>query len=127
MRSVIRLAEIDDRANLMQSLEIGNTRDLIAPYSAEILRSYVRYIAAAPELTLFEGVPMGEGSKRRMLQIFRRTNGGSLLHLRQSLKRNCRRCPFCNISTASDLDHFLSKDSLRKAIISNCCDYPASR
>jgi hypothetical protein len=110
MRTVARPEEIDDVANLTQSLEIGNTSEFIAPYTEAIFRSYGRYVLAAPELSLFEGVPMADPSKKRMLQIFRRTNGGSLQHLRQSLKKNCRRCPFCNISTASDLDHYLSKD-----------------
>jgi 5-methylcytosine-specific restriction endonuclease McrA len=95
----------------MQSVEIGNTWDLIGEYIPQILHSYERYVVIAPSLAHFDGVPMRDDAKSRMLQVFRRTNGGSLLHLREALKRQCRRCPFCNISTASDLDHFLPKDS----------------
>lgn len=111
MRTVNRPNEIDDIANLNQSLAVGNTADLIGPYAEAIIHSYDRYTMAAPELAQYQGVPMDEHPKQRMLQIFKRTNKGNLQHLRQALKRTCRRCPYCNISTASDLDHFLSKDT----------------
>jgi hypothetical protein len=110
MRTLVHPPGIDNNANFTQAMLIGNTQDLVGTYAANILDSYERYERDAPELANFDGVPMSEYAKKRMLQMFRRTNGGSLLRLREMLKRDCRRCPFCNISTASDIDHFLSKD-----------------
>jgi hypothetical protein len=111
MRTLNRPNEIDDIANLNQSLAVSNTAGLIGPYTEAIVHSYDRYTLAAPELAQYQGVPMDGPQKQRTLQIFKRTNNGNLQHLRQALKRNCRRCPYCNISTASDLDHYLSKDA----------------
>ena len=83
MRTVNRPNEIDDIANLNQSLAVGNTADLIGPYTEAIIHSYDRYTMAAPELAQYEGVPMHERPKQRMLQIFKRTNKGNLQHLRE--------------------------------------------
>jgi hypothetical protein len=79
------------------------------PYSVPILDAYRRYTTDAPELIGFSGVNLPALEKKRMLQIFEWTNGGSLSHVREALRRNCWRCPFCNISAAPDLDHFLPK------------------
>ena len=110
MRKLVRPIDIDDKANLIQALQVGNTMPVLGQYRIPILISYARYKASAQRLSSYKGTPMSDVAKSKMLALYDRTNGGSLSHLREALKRDCRKCPFCNISTACELDHYLPKD-----------------
>lgn len=110
MRDVEHPTEIDNEANLKRCLNTRRSQNTAGPFHAAILEAYQRYEADAPELINYLGLNMPEPAKKRMLQIYDWTRKGTLLHLREALRRNCLRCPYCNISTAPDIDHFLSKD-----------------
>ncbi|WP_128914106.1 HNH endonuclease [Granulicella sibirica] len=107
---LLRPAEIDDRQNFIQALDVGDTDVILGTYRRRILLSYTRYMSCAPSFSAYNGVALSPLAKKKMLNIYERTNGGSLAHIREVLKRNCRKCPFCNISTACELDHYLAKD-----------------
>jgi hypothetical protein len=110
MRDLEHPTEIDDQANLTRSLNTRSSQDTARPFQATILDAYQRYSTDAPELVNYIGLNMPAPAKTRMLQIYEWTKKGSLLNIREALRRNCLRCPYCNISTAPDIDHFLSKD-----------------
>ena len=109
MRS-IAAPTIDDTQYLTTALESGDTDKVLGDFRSGILFSYVRYRRRAPNLSKFREMELSTAAKSKMLNVYQRTVDGSLVTLREELKANCRKCPSCNISTASDLDHFLPKD-----------------